>query len=117
MHFSNKLRSFYQSLRLLTLFLLKSCYSIFVQVRRYVVHTLVGGGGQHGGFNALDYRKIKHGDAGKLGNYHILVLPDNCTRTHVRIHSFCVRLQWSWSCGQARLHVLGCPGFEFNQQQ
>jgi hypothetical protein len=46
-------------------------------VRRYIVHTLVGGGGQQGGFDALDYRKIKHGDAGKLGKYDILsVLPD-----------------------------------------
>ncbi len=33
------------------------------------MHALVGGGGQHGGFDALDYRKIKHGDAGKLGKY------------------------------------------------
>ncbi len=41
------------------------------------MHTLVGGGGQHGGFNALDYRKIKNGDAGKLGKHDILsVLPD-----------------------------------------
>jgi hypothetical protein len=47
------------------------------------VHTLVGGGGQHGGFDALDYRKIKHGDAGKLGNYSILsVLPDKFARFH-----------------------------------
>jgi hypothetical protein len=49
------------------------------------VHTLVGGGGQHGGFDALDFRKIKHhdGDAGKfkLGNYLILsVLPDKLAR-------------------------------------
>jgi hypothetical protein len=36
------------------------------------VHTLVGGGGLHEGFDALDYRKIKHGDDGKLGNYPIL---------------------------------------------
>jgi hypothetical protein len=43
------------------------------------VHTLpvVGGGGQHGGFNALNYRKIKQGNAGPLGTYPILsVLPD-----------------------------------------
>ena len=39
------------------------------QVRRHIVHTLVGGGGQHGGFDALDYRKIRHGNAGKLGTY------------------------------------------------
>ncbi len=34
-----------------------------------IVHTLVGGRGQHGGIDALDYRKIKHADAGKLGRY------------------------------------------------
>jgi hypothetical protein len=41
--------------------------------RRHIVHTLVGGGGQHGGFDALDFRKIKHhdGDAGKLGHYSL----------------------------------------------
>jgi len=37
---------------------------------------LVGGGGQDGGYDALDYRKIKNGNAGPLGNYAILsVLP------------------------------------------
>jgi hypothetical protein len=50
-------------------------------VRRHLVHNLVGGGGQHGGFNALDYRWIRLGDAGKLGNYAILsVLPDKFAR-------------------------------------
>ncbi len=45
------------------------------------MHTLVGGGSQHGGFGALDYRKIEHGDAGKLGKYDILsVLPDKFAR-------------------------------------
>ncbi len=29
----------------------------------------MGGGGQHEGFDALDYRKIKHGDTSKLGKY------------------------------------------------
>jgi hypothetical protein len=53
------------------------------------VHTLVGGGGQHGGFDALDYRKIKHGDAGKLGNYSILsVLPDNFARFLFEFHDY-----------------------------
>ncbi len=38
--------------------------------------TLVGGGGQQKGFAATDFRKIMHGDAGKLGHYAILcVLP------------------------------------------
>ncbi len=41
------------------------------------MHTLVAGGSQHGGFDALDFRKNKHCDAGKLGHYTILsVLPD-----------------------------------------
>ncbi len=41
--------------------------------------TLVGGGGQHGGFDALDYSKIKHRYARPLGpsGYPIVfVLPD-----------------------------------------
>jgi hypothetical protein len=33
------------------------------------MHTLVGGGSQQGGYNALDYRKIKQGNAGPLGTY------------------------------------------------
>ena len=36
--------------------------------------TLLGGGDQHGGFDAVDYRKIKQGDADRLGNYPIRVL-------------------------------------------
>jgi hypothetical protein len=53
------------------------------------VHTLVGGGGQHGGFAALDFRKMKHGDARELGNYSILsVLPDKFTRFLQEIHDF-----------------------------
>ena len=52
------------------------------------MHTLVGGGGQHGGFDALDYRKIKHGDAGPLGIYPILsVLPDKFARFLFEFHS------------------------------
>jgi hypothetical protein len=53
------------------------------------VHTLVGGGGQHGGFDALDYRKIKHGDAEKLGNYSILsVLPDKFASFLYEFHDY-----------------------------
>ncbi len=45
-------------------------YFVFTpQVRRHIVHTMVGGGGQHGEFDALDYRKILQGNADKLGNY------------------------------------------------
>ncbi len=59
-----------------------------MQVLRYIVHTLVGGG-QYGGFDALDYRKTKHGDAGKLGNYLILsVLPDKFARFLYEFHDF-----------------------------
>ena len=66
----------------------KSIYSVFPQVRRHIVHTLVGGGGQHGGFDALDYRKIHQGNAGKLGNYPILsVLPDKFARFLFEYHS------------------------------
>ncbi len=53
------------------------------------MHTLVGGGGLHEGFDALDYRKIKHWDAGKLGNYPILsVLPDKFARFLYEFHDF-----------------------------
>jgi hypothetical protein len=53
------------------------------------VHTLVGGGGQHGGYDALDYRRIKHGDAGKLGNCPILFyLPDKFARFLYEFHAF-----------------------------
>ena len=41
----------------------------------------MGGWGQHGGFDALEYRKIKQGDAGPLGIYPILsVLSDKFAR-------------------------------------
>ena len=53
-----------------------------------MVHTLVGGGGQHGGFDALDYRKIRQGDAGPLGRYPILsVLPDKFARFLIEYHA------------------------------
>ncbi len=52
------------------------------------MHTLVGGGGQHGGFDALDYRKIKQGNAGKLGTYDILsVLSDKFARILFEFHA------------------------------
>jgi hypothetical protein len=52
------------------------------------VHTLVGGGGQYGGFDALDFRKIRHGHAGKLGTYDILsVLPDKFARFLFEFHA------------------------------
>jgi hypothetical protein len=53
------------------------------------VHTMVRGGGQHGGYDALDYRKIRQGDAGHLGNYPILaVLPDKFPRFLFEFHAF-----------------------------
>ena len=53
------------------------------------MHTVVGGGGQHGGYDALDYRRIKHGDAGKLGNYPILsYLPDKFAGFLYDFHAF-----------------------------
>jgi hypothetical protein len=51
-------------------------YSI-QQLCRHIVRALAGGGGQHGGFDALDDSKIRNGNAGKLGRQSILsVLPD-----------------------------------------
>jgi hypothetical protein len=48
----------------------------------------VGGGGQHGCYNALDYRKIKHANAGLLGTYPILsVLPAKFARFLFEFHS------------------------------
>ncbi len=44
-----------------------------ISIIQLKVHTLVGGGGQHGGFDQIrcpwfnDYRKIKHRNAGPLG--------------------------------------------------
>ena len=53
------------------------------------MHTLVGCGGQHGGFYALDYRRIRHGDTRKLGNYPILAfLPDKFARFLYEFHAF-----------------------------
>ena len=70
------------------LYTLSSLFSIARQVRRHIVHTLVGGGGQHGGFDALDYRKIRQGNAGKLGTYEILsVLPDKFARFLFEFHA------------------------------
>ena len=52
------------------------------------MHTLVGGGGQHGGFDALYHRKIKQGNAGPLGTYAILsLLPDKFARFLFEFHS------------------------------
>ena len=59
-----------------------------IQLNMTKVHTLVGGEGQHGGFDALDYRKIKHRNAGLLGTYPILsVLPDKSARFLFEFHS------------------------------
>jgi hypothetical protein len=62
MHFSNKLGTFHHSLRLLILFFIAIMLFTFCAGpglhSAVLVHTLVGGGGQHGGFNALDYNKI-----------------------------------------------------------
>jgi hypothetical protein len=54
------------------------------------VHSLVGGGGQHGCYDALDYCKIKHANAGPLGTYPILsesVLPVKLARFLFEFHS------------------------------
>ncbi len=52
------------------------------------MHTLVGGGGQHGGFDALNYRKSKQENAGPLGTYATLsVLPDKIDRFLFEFHS------------------------------
>ncbi len=52
------------------------------------MHTFVGGRGKHGSFDALDYRKIKQGNAGPLGTYAILsVLPDKFARFLIEFHS------------------------------
>ena len=56
------------------------------------MHTLVGGGGQHGaddgGVDVLDYRKIKQGDVGPLGIYPTLsVPPDKLARFLFEFHA------------------------------
>ena len=61
---------------------------MFPQVRRHIVHTMVGGGGLHEGYATLDYRKIHQGNAGRIGNYPILsVLPDKFARFLFEYHS------------------------------
>ena len=53
------------------------------------MHTLVGGGGQHDGYDALDYRKIKQGSAGPLRNYPILsMLRDKFARFLLEFHAY-----------------------------
>ncbi len=55
------------------------------------MHTLVGGGGQlpAWGVDDLDFRKITHGDAGKLGHYASLsVLLDKFARFLYEFHVF-----------------------------
>ncbi len=65
-------------------------FEFFPQVHRHIVRTLVGGRGQHGGFDALDYRKIHQGNAGKLGIYPIIsVLPDKFAQFLFEYHSHC----------------------------
>ncbi len=44
---------------------------------------------EHGAFEALDYRNIKHGDAGKVGNYSMhSVLPDKFARFLYEFYDF-----------------------------
>ncbi len=75
--------------QLLRLLLLLSLLFYFLQLIVFRVHTLVGGGGLHEGFDALDYRKIKHGDASKSANYHILsVLPNKFARVLYEFYDF-----------------------------
>jgi hypothetical protein len=46
-------------------------------IQRNIKHTSVGGGGQLGGYDALDYRRIKQGETEQVSNCSILaVLPD-----------------------------------------
>ncbi len=52
------------------------------------MHTLVRGRGKYGGFDTLDYRKIKQGNAGPLGTYAILsVLPEKFDMFSFEFHS------------------------------
>jgi hypothetical protein len=61
--------------------------TVLYKICCHIMHTLVGGAGQHDGFNALDYRKIKHGDAGILGNHPVLsVPPDKVARFLYEFH-------------------------------
>jgi hypothetical protein len=53
------------------------------------VHTLVVGGGRLDRLDALDYWKIKQGDAGKLGNYPVLsALQDKVAKFLYEFHDF-----------------------------
>ena len=47
------------------------------KIRRFLRHTLVGGGSQNLGYDALRWEMILHGNAGQLGKYAVIsVLPD-----------------------------------------
>ena len=54
---------------------------------KHLVHTLQGGSGNKGGYDALNHMLIIHGDAGPLGNYPIhSLLPDKFVRFLYEFH-------------------------------
>lgn len=57
------------------------------KVRRFLRHTLVGGGSHNLGYGALRWEMILHGNAGQFGKYAVLsVLPDKIARFLYEYH-------------------------------
>ena len=57
------------------------------KVRRFMTHSLAGGGSHNLGYHALRWEMILHGNAGELGTYAVLrVLPDKIARFLYEYH-------------------------------
>jgi hypothetical protein len=57
------------------------------KVRRFITHSLAGGGSHNLGYHALRWEMILHGNAGEMGKYAVLsVLPDKIARFLYEYH-------------------------------
>ena len=57
------------------------------KVRRFITHSLAGGGSHNLGYHALRWGMILHGNAGEMGKYAVLsVLPDKIARFLYEYH-------------------------------
>ena len=57
------------------------------KVRRFITHSLAGGGSHNMGYHALRWEMILHGNAGEMGKYAVLsVLPDKIARFLYEYH-------------------------------
>ncbi len=57
------------------------------KVRRFITHSLAGGGSHNLGYHDLSWEMILHGKAGEMGKYPVLsVLPDKVSRFLYEYH-------------------------------